>query len=130
MPHSLQHVAWHCAWLYDWCHVFDTYYWHNTKGNQMAVIHIERAHQLGLKKARKIAFAWAEQIENEFDMTCTYEEGKTDDLLTFSRSGVKGTLAITAKQLVLQAQLGLVMSAFKETIEAQITQNLDQLLQG
>jgi putative polyhydroxyalkanoate system protein len=96
----------------------------------MTVIHIERAHELGLKKARKIAFAWAEQVEAEFDMECVYEEGKTDDLLTFSHSGVNGTLAVTAKQLVLHAELGLLMSAFKETIEAQITQNLDQLLQG
>jgi len=40
----------------------------------MADIHIEREHSLGLAQARKIAFQWAEQVEEKFDMSCTYEE--------------------------------------------------------
>ena len=54
----------------------------------MADLHIVREHALGLAAARKIAFAWAEQAENEFGMECTYEEGKTLDTVTFERSGV------------------------------------------
>ena len=61
----------------------------------MADIHIEREHALGLHEARKIAFRWAEQAEAEFDMECTYEEGKASDLVSFRRSGVHGTLAVT-----------------------------------
>ena len=43
----------------------------------MAELHIVRDHALGLAKARKIAFKWAEQAESEFGMACSYEEGKT-----------------------------------------------------
>ena len=34
----------------------------------MADIHIDRDHTLGLAEARKLAFRWAEQAENKFDM--------------------------------------------------------------
>jgi len=61
----------------------------------MADLHIVREHALGLSKARKIAFQWAEQAENEFAMTCSYTEGKTSDEVEFVRAGVKGNLVVT-----------------------------------
>ena len=64
----------------------------------MADIQITREHGLGLAAARKIAFQWAEQVEQEFDMECTYEEGKTTDQVSFTRSGVSGTLDVTATE--------------------------------
>ena len=62
----------------------------------MPDIHIHREHHLGFKEARKVAFSWAEKAEEKFDMECTYEEGETEDLLTFTRTGVKGTLLVDA----------------------------------
>ncbi|MEC5212837.1 putative polyhydroxyalkanoate system protein [Polaromonas sp. CG_9.5] len=94
----------------------------------MADIHIEREHALGLPEARKIAFKWAERAEKEFDMECTYEEGTTSDLLSFSRSGVQGTLNVTANRFELSAQLGFLAGMFKEKIEAEIAKNLDTLI--
>jgi putative polyhydroxyalkanoate system protein len=94
----------------------------------MADIHIEREHGLGLAAARKIAWAWAEQAENEFDMSCTYEEGKQADEVQFTRSGVNGCLHVTADRFVLDAKLGFLLGAFKERIEAEIVKNLDTLL--
>ena len=94
----------------------------------MADIHILREHHSTLAKARKIAFAWAEQAENEFGMECTYEEGDTEDLLTFTRSGVKGTLRVDACQFEMNAQLGFLFGAFKDRIEAEIGEQLDALL--
>jgi putative polyhydroxyalkanoate system protein len=96
----------------------------------MPDIHIERNHTLGLAKARKVAFAWAEQAENEFDMSCTYAEGKTEDEVTFKRSGVNGTLVVTKDQFVLDAKLGFLVGAFKDKIQGEIEKNLDQLLGG
>jgi putative polyhydroxyalkanoate system protein len=75
-----------------------------------------------------VAFAWAEQAETEFDMDCTYEEGDTDDLVTFTRPGVKGTLKVCASRFELDAQLGFLLGAFKDRIESEIVKNLDQLL--
>ena len=94
----------------------------------MAEIHIHRAHHLGLAAARKIAFQWAEQVEQEFDMECTYEEGKTHDRVQFERIGVSGTLDVTQDDFELKAKLGFLLGAFKAKIEEEIVKNLDQLL--
>src|SRR5665647_3786250 len=94
----------------------------------MADIQIQREHALGLPQARKIAFKWAEQVEEKFNMTCTYEEGETEDLVSFSRSGVNGTLTVTMEHFELNARLGFLLGAFKEKIEGEIVKNLDALL--
>ena len=94
----------------------------------MAEIHIHRKHTLGLAKARDIAFNWAEDVENKLDMACTYEEGKTEDCVSFTRSGVNGTLLVTKDGFELKAKLGFLVGAFKDKIEAEISKNLDALL--
>jgi putative polyhydroxyalkanoate system protein len=94
----------------------------------MADIHIHRKHTLGLAKARDIAFNWAEDVESKLDMACTYEEGKTEDCVSFKRSGVSGTLIVTKDGFELNAKLGFLVGAFKDKIEAEISKNLDALL--
>ena len=94
----------------------------------MPDIHIHRDHHLGFKEARKVAFSWAEKAEEKFDMECTYEEGDTEDLLTFTRSGVKGTLRVDACNFEMHAQLGFLFGAFKDRIETEIGDQLDALL--
>ncbi|WP_271008353.1 polyhydroxyalkanoic acid system family protein [Paucibacter sp. B51] len=96
----------------------------------MADIRIHRDHALGLKRAREIAWAWAEQVEEKFDMECTVLEGKTSDTVEFTRSGVKGELIVTADHFELHAKLGLLLGAFKSTIEGEIQKELDGLLAG
>ena len=94
----------------------------------MSHIQIRRPHQLGLEAARKIAFAWAEKAEKKLDLECVYEEGDTEDLLSFTRAGVKGTLVVDAQQFELRAQLGLLLGAFKDRIESEISDQIDALL--
>ena len=94
----------------------------------MADIHIHRDHALGLAKARKIAWAWAEEVESKFDMECTVLEGETSDTVEFARSGVKGTLIVAPDHFELSAKLGFLLGAFSKTIESEITKNLDALL--
>ena len=94
----------------------------------MADIHIHRDHTLGLAKARKIAWAWAEEVESKFDMDCTVVEGATSDTVEFTRSGVKGTLVVAPDHFELAAKLGFLLGAFSKTIESEITKNLDALL--
>ena len=94
----------------------------------MADLHIRREHSLSLTAARKIAFSWAEHVEAEFGMECTYEEGAKEDLVTFTRSGVNGVLHVTADHFDLDAKLGFLLGAFKGRIEAEIVKNLDDLL--
>lgn len=96
----------------------------------MPDIHIHRTHHLGFETARQIGYAWAEKVEKKFDMDCTYEEGDTQDTLHFSRTGVKGTLLVDAQQFELKAELGFLLGAFKDRIEAEISEKLDTLLQA
>jgi putative polyhydroxyalkanoate system protein len=94
----------------------------------MPDIRIHRSHKLGLAKARKVAWAWAEEVERRFEMDCTVVEGEFSDTVEFTRSGVNGTLVVAADHFDLDAKLGFLLGAFAKTIEAEIEQNLDTLL--
>ena len=94
----------------------------------MPDIHIHREHSLGLPKARKIAWQWAEQVEKEFDMECTVLEGDFSDTVEFTRSGVNGTLVVAADHFDLNAKLGFLLGAFANKIQGEIEKNLDTLL--
>lgn len=94
----------------------------------MAEIRIHRDHDLGLAKAREIAWKWAEQVEGKFDMECTVLEGEFSDTVEFTRSGVKGELTVAPDHFELVAHLGFLLGAFKKTIETEIEKELDALL--
>jgi putative polyhydroxyalkanoate system protein len=94
----------------------------------VAEIRIHREHKLGLPKARKVAWKWAEEVEQKFDMQCTVLEGEFSDTVEFTRSGVKGTLVVAADHFDLNAKLGFLLGAFSRTIETEIEKNLDKLL--
>lgn len=94
----------------------------------MPDIRIHRDHSLGLAKARKVAWDWAEQAESKFDMACTVLEGETSDTVEFTRSGVSGTLIVAPDHFELHAKLGFLLGAFSKTIETEIEKNLDDLL--
>ena len=61
-------------------------------------------------------------------MDCVYKEGGAADEVVFTRSGVNGTLHVTADHFDLDAKLGFLLGAFKDRIEAEIVKNLDDLL--
>jgi putative polyhydroxyalkanoate system protein len=94
----------------------------------MSHINIHRTHSLGLAKARKVAWQWAEEVEKKFDMECSVIEGETSDTVCFTRSGVDGQLIVAADHFDLQAKLGFLLGAFSKTIEGEILKNLDALL--
>ena len=94
----------------------------------MADIRIHREHSLGLAKARKIAWKWAEEAEAKFDMECTVIEGDDSDVVEFTRSGVQGCLRVAGDHFDLDAKLGFLLGVFSKTIESEIIQTLDTLL--
>ena len=94
----------------------------------MPDIRIHRDHSLGLPKARKLAWEWAEHVEQKFDMECTVLEGETSDTVEFKRSGVTGELIVAPDHFELQAKLGFLLGAFAKTIQAEIEKELDKLL--
>ena len=72
----------------------------------MAEIHLHREHRLGLAKARKTAWRWAELVEEKFGMECTVIEGEDSDVVEFTRTGVDGKLVVTGDAFELDAQRG------------------------
>ena len=94
----------------------------------MADIRIHRSHHLGLAKARKTAWRWAEHVEERFGMECTVIEGEDHDVVEFTRSGVDGRLVVTRDAFELDARLGFLLGAFRGTIESEIEGYLDELL--
>jgi putative polyhydroxyalkanoate system protein len=94
----------------------------------VADIRIQRTHRLGLPKARKLAWQWAEDVEKRFQLACTVIEGKDGDTVEFTRPGVDGRLLVRADRFDLEARLGFLLGAFSQRIEAEIAENLDALL--
>lgn len=94
----------------------------------MADIHIRRDHTLGLARARKVAWKWAEHVEKKFEMECTVLEGDTSDTVQFKRSGVSGTMIVTGEHFEVNAKLGLLLGAFAGQIEGEVCKQLDEAL--
>ncbi len=94
----------------------------------MADLHMEREHKLGLVTARRMAQAWAREVEKDLELRCRYEAGADGDTVHFERSGVTGRLRVTPQRFELDARLGLLLGAFKGRIESEITRRLDALL--
>lgn len=94
----------------------------------MPDIRVHREHHLGLAQAREVAWQWAVQVEQEFDLQCTVIEGKTSDTIEFSHRSVSGTLVVAAEHFDLHARLGLLLGVFSLKIESEIERTLDELL--
>lgn len=94
----------------------------------MSDLKVHREHQLGLEKARKVAQDWASYAEKKLDMACTMHRGASEDVIDFTRSGVKGTLRVSGERFDLDAKLGLLLKAFAGKIEAETVKMLDDAL--
>jgi putative polyhydroxyalkanoate system protein len=94
----------------------------------MAQILIEREHPMGLERARLTAAQWVTQARETFDLNCEVITGSESDEVRFSRAGLSGTLEVSGQHFRLQAQLGFLLSAFKDRIESEIRKNLDELI--
>jgi putative polyhydroxyalkanoate system protein len=96
----------------------------------MPSLHIHREHTLGLLAARKLARQWAEEAQEKFSLACEVLEGDAQDTVEFQRNGVSGTLVVAADHFELHAKLGLLLGPFRQTIENEIREHLDELLGG
>lgn len=94
----------------------------------MSDIHMQREHTLGLLNARKLVAEWIEQAETRLGMSCSYQQGESSDEISFQRPGVTGTVQITEDRFVLDAELGFLLSAFKDKIESEVARRMDKML--
>jgi putative polyhydroxyalkanoate system protein len=88
----------------------------------MAGIDIRHKHSMPHAKARKAVEDVAKKLADRFD----FEYGWDGDTMNFTRSGVDGKIALTAKQLHVTAKLGFLLSALQGTVEKEIRRVLDE----
>jgi putative polyhydroxyalkanoate system protein len=87
-------------------------------------ISIRRAHCLSHERAIKSVNAMAERLSDEYAVKSRWQ-GAT---LHFERIGLTGTLQVTAKELMLNVQLGFLLGAFRDGIAKAIERTLDEEL--
>ena len=95
----------------------------------MSDVQFQQAHNLGLAKARELAQRWADGAAAKMGLTCKHQEGADKDVIVFERSGVNGTMTVTANSFDVSIKLGLMMKAFKPMIEAEITKNVSRMVE-
>jgi putative polyhydroxyalkanoate system protein len=90
----------------------------------VADISIKRNHNTSVVEAKKVADKVAAKLESDYQLKSTW----AGDVLNFTRSGVNGTLAVSAKDFKIDVKLGFLMAAFKGPIQNAIEQNLDKMI--
>jgi putative polyhydroxyalkanoate system protein len=88
----------------------------------MSKIHIQRRHNLGTAEAR----AMVEDIARQMKSRLQIEYRWNGDQLLFDRPGAKGSIAVTESLVMVDIELGLMLTAFKGMVEDQINGYLDQ----
>jgi len=89
----------------------------------MTRIKIRRAHALSPAHLRKAADNMAAKLNEVFDIEFAWEE----DVLRFRHSDVQGQLALRRKEVVIDAQLSLVLALMQSSIENSIHEYLDRI---
>lgn len=90
----------------------------------MPDIALKRVHALGLKGAKTAADKMAEKLGEKFDLAGTWK----GNVMSFSRPGVNGTLAISESDMTLEVSLGFLLKAMKGPIENAVNEQLDKVL--
>jgi putative polyhydroxyalkanoate system protein len=88
----------------------------------MSKIDIRRPHSLSVAEARAVVDKVAQKMREKFATDNEWQ----GDTLKFSRSGVKGTIAVAADAVVVHAELGLMLTPMKGLIEQEIRAKLDE----
>lgn len=87
----------------------------------MAVIDIRRKHGRSIKDAKAAVERVVKMIAGEYGIDHSWQ-GNT---VSFSRTGVAGTISVAKAEVHVHAELGFLMGALKPVIEREIVLKLD-----
>jgi putative polyhydroxyalkanoate system protein len=90
----------------------------------LSSISIRRAHSLPQPEARRVAESVAAELERAYGIQARWD----GDTLHFERTGVSGTLHLGSKEILLEARLGFLLMAFRDSIAQAIERDLDRHL--
>lgn len=88
----------------------------------MATIDVCREHARPLADAREAVERLAGKMTERFGVQCAW----SGDTLHFQRPGVDGQIDLSSDAVRVQARLGLLLTALKGPIEAEIHRVLDE----
>lgn len=94
----------------------------------MSDVTFQQSHTLGLEKARELAQQWVDTSAAKLGLSCQCQQGTDQDTITFERMGVKGTMKVTGTEFDLSIKLGMMMSALKPMIEAEVAKSLGRII--
>lgn len=89
----------------------------------MADIHIEKAHQLGIAKARQAVENIAREMAQRFEIDYWWEQ----NTLHFHRHGVSGRMEVEDSVVRILVRLGFLMRPFSQRIRREIDDHLQGL---
>lgn len=87
----------------------------------MASIDIQRTHGKPLKDAKKAVERVAAHIAEKFDVEYEW----SGNILNFSRSGVDGHIAVSAKDVHVSVNLSFMLMMIRSSVEKEIHRYLD-----
>jgi putative polyhydroxyalkanoate system protein len=87
-------------------------------------ISIRRAHDLSRKRAVEAVDAIAARLKGEYSLKSHWR----DATLHFEGAGLTGTLHVAAKEVVIEMQLGFLLSALRGSIITAVERTLDEEL--
>lgn len=90
----------------------------------MSTIEIRHPHALTPEQARQAVEDFAIKLGQRFGLDYRWE----GDTLHFKRAGVDGRIALQPGQVLINAQLGMLFSAMKGTIEQEMRRVLAERL--
>ncbi|WP_323970693.1 polyhydroxyalkanoic acid system family protein [Aeromonas hydrophila] len=96
-------------------------------GSSLSTIQVSRQHPLGLAGARLAAEAIAQDMSEEYELDCEWEDEEETRLL-FRGAGVNGSLCLTDDTLSLEVRLGLMLLPVRSVLEQEILEYVDQRL--
>jgi len=88
----------------------------------MAKIDIRRPHGKTIAEARAVVDKVAARMNEKLGTEGSWQ----GDTFNFARSGVKGSIAVSASDVHVTAELGMMLSPMKGMIEKEIGQKLDE----
>ncbi len=89
----------------------------------MSDITLVENHTLTMVQAREVAQQVADQMQADYEVGYAWE----GDVLSFKRSGVSGTLALSDGRAQLDITLGFMLKGFRKKIEEQVGRNMHKL---
>ncbi|WP_461603883.1 polyhydroxyalkanoic acid system family protein [Aeromonas salmonicida] len=96
-------------------------------GSSLSTIQVNRQHPLGLAGVRLAAEAIAQNMSEEYQLDCEWEDEEETRLL-FRGAGVNGFLCLTDTNLQLEVRLGLMLLPVRSVLEQEILEYVDNRL--